>query len=70
MPDFHEIKGKNMPDFHEIEDIATVLDLAQLSLRNSKSWKHTSKLGTNLRKLEVYFQVERKLTKVGSLLPS
>ena len=41
-----------MPNFHEIEDIATVLDLAQLSLHNSKSWKLTSKLSAKWQKLE------------------
>ena len=48
----HEIKGKYMLIFHEIEDIVTVLDSAKLFLRNQQ-------------KLEDYFQVGCKLTKVG-----
>ena len=70
MPNFHEIRGKFRPIFHEIEDIATVLDLVQLFLRSSKTWKSTSKFSAKWQKLEVYFQVWRKLKKVGSTLPS
>ncbi|KXA18809.1 hypothetical protein HMPREF3208_01344 [Gardnerella vaginalis] len=34
------------------------------------SWKSTSKFSAKWQNLEVYFQVECKMAKVGSLFPS
>lgn len=65
MPDFHEIKGKNMPNLHENQGIIS-LNLHEIKGKNIPDF-HEIEV-TNYFRLNATIFVQP--TKVGSLLPN